>query len=210
MRVFKAEFVKSAIKPEHYPKLNLPEIAFAGRSNVGKSSLINSLLGRKGLVKVSKSPGKTQALNFFTVNDSLSFVDMPGYGFASVPEKLRQSWGHMVENYLKSRAELQAVIALLDCRRIPNDDDLNLLGWLSEFGIPAIPVFTKIDKIPKTHRLRELKEPKKVLAEVFGGTAPHTVMYSALSGEGKKELWHAISKAAGGGKRSLPPDDVEG
>ncbi|MBI5815349.1 MAG: YihA family ribosome biogenesis GTP-binding protein [Nitrospinae bacterium] len=191
MKVIRADFIKSAVKPGQYPSLTLPEVAFAGRSNVGKSSLINSLTGRKGLVKVSKTPGKTQLLNFFKINDALTLVDMPGYGFANVPEKTKESWGEMVETYLKNRDQLKCVVSLLDCRRVPNEDDIQLLTWLRHYEVPTVIVFTKIDKIPKTHRIRFVREAMAPLTEVTGGAAK-PVMYSSLSGEGKRELWIAI------------------
>ena len=185
------EFIKSAVKPAQYPKSDLPEIAFAGRSNVGKSSLINSLTGRKGLVKVSKTPGKTQLLNFFNIHSQTVFVDMPGYGFAEVPESVKRTWGEMVETYLRERKQLKGVIVLLDCRRTPNEDDISLLEWLVHNKITTVIVFTKIDKIPKTRRGSFVKTAMKEIAP-FLDAAAKPVLYSALSGEGKKELWHVI------------------
>lgn len=196
MRVRKAEFIKSAVKPEGYPRHDMPEIAFAGRSNVGKSSLINTLTGRKGLVKVSKTPGKTQLLNYFTINDELVFVDMPGYGFAQVPSAMKKNWGVMVETYLKTSRALKGVAVLLDARRTPNEDDVNLLDWLRHYNIPAILVFTKIDKIPTTRRHGFIK---KALQSVEGhaGENAGIVQFSSLTGDGKRALWSAIGRLAG-------------
>lgn len=192
MKVISAEFITSAARKEQYPDLQAPEVSFAGRSNVGKSSLINSLIGRKGLVKVSKTPGKTQLLNFFSINGKLTFVDMPGYGFSNVPMKVKRSWGRMVETYLKRRDQLKAVILLLDCRRTPNEDDRSLLRWLQKENVPLILVFTKIDKIPKTRRPKYIKETMSAIADLTG-EGMKKIVYSSQTGEGKKELWSAIA-----------------
>ncbi|HEB73579.1 MAG TPA: YihA family ribosome biogenesis GTP-binding protein [Nitrospirae bacterium] len=191
MKVTSAKFLLSVANPKQCPKLALPEIAFSGRSNVGKSSLINSLTGRKGLVKVSKTPGKTRLLNYFSINEKITFVDMPGYGFANVPLKVKASWGRLVETYLKESALLKAVVVLLDCRRTPNDDDRRLLKWLNSEEIPLILAFTKIDKIPKTKRHKLIKEALGAVAGLTGDN-PKIIVYSSKTGEGKKELWAAI------------------
>ncbi|VAX18617.1 GTP-binding protein EngB [hydrothermal vent metagenome] len=194
MKASSAKFLTSAQTIAQCPQSDLPQVAFAGRSNVGKSSLINSLTGRKGLVKVSKTPGKTRLLNFFDISGELLLVDMPGYGFANVPKTEKQKWGKMVEIYLQESENLKAVICLLDCRRAPNDDDRNLLGWLHHYDIPAIIVFTKIDKIPKTKRIKQFK---LAMAEIEDLLAPENkpLVYSSLSGEGKRELWGAIKSS---------------
>ncbi len=191
MRVHKAEFIKSAQEADQYPKYTVPEVVFAGRSNVGKSSLINKLTGRNGLVKVSKTPGKTRLLNFFNINDVYTFVDIPGYGFANVPGNVQKSWGAMVESYLGDTGRKKITLALLDCRRKPNDDDLSLFEWLYHHKIVTIPVFTKIDKIPKTRRATEIKKVWNSIGEVME-TEGKPLIFSSLSGEGKKELWAAI------------------
>ncbi|MGK7344457.1 MAG: ribosome biogenesis GTP-binding protein YihA/YsxC [Candidatus Nitrospinota bacterium M3_3B_026] len=195
MKVNSARFLTSAARDDQYPPEGLPEIAFAGRSNVGKSSLINSLTGRKGLVKVSQTPGKTRLLNFFVINETLVFVDMPGYGFAKVPVNVRKSWGNMVEAYLAGRESLKAVVVILDARRTPNEDDLALLEWLAHYGVPAIVVFTKIDKIPKTRRARRIREAMAALGAA--GESLRPIVYSSLTGEGKRQLWAALRDAAG-------------
>ena len=195
MKVKSAKFIKSAGRPDQYPDPGLPEIAFAGRSNVGKSSLINSLTGRKGLVKVSGTPGKTRTLNFFLINERLVFTDMPGYGFARVPLSEKKKWGKMVEAYLGKRKQLRAVVSILDCRRTPNDDDRMLLDWLRHNKIPVIIVFTKIDKVPKTRRPGKIKKALEAISEFIDeGAGP--VLYSSLTGEGKRELWAVIRAAA--------------
>ncbi len=187
-----AAFIKSAIKEEDFPKHTEPEIAFAGRSNVGKSSLINSLLGRKGLVKVSKTPGKTRLLNFFSTGSKTVFVDMPGYGFANVPSNIRREWGEMIEAYLKNRENLKAVLVLLDVRRKPNEDDFLLLDWLDHFEIETLLVFTKIDKTGKSRRNNEIKKFKNLLGSSL--TEKNHQVYSSHTGEGKKELWARINR----------------
>ncbi len=194
MKASSAKFLTSAQTITQCPKSDLPQVAFAGRSNVGKSSLINSLTGRKGLVKVSKTPGKTRLLNFFDISGELLLVDMPGYGFANIPKTEKQKWGKMVEVYLQESENLKAVVCLLDYRRVPNYDDRNLLGWLHHYNIPAIVVFTKIDKIPKTKRAKQLK---LAMAQIEDLLPPDNkpLVYSSLSGEGKRELWGAIKRS---------------
>jgi GTP-binding protein len=149
MNVKSAAFVTSAVKPSQYPSPSLPEIAFAGRSNVGKSSLINTLLGRKKLVKTSSTPGRTQTINFFLINESIFFTDLPGYGYAKVPVAVKKKWGPMVEAYLQIRDGLRAVVVILDIRRLPNQADHDLLMWLAHYNIPRIVVLTKADKLKK-------------------------------------------------------------
>jgi GTP-binding protein len=130
-----ADYLKSAYYPKDYPETDLPEIAFVGRSNVGKSSMINTLLGRKKLVKVSQKPGKTRSINWFTVEDKLLFVDLPGYGYAKVSKKDRQLWGQIIETYLKERTNLKACVLIYDIRRKPSEEDLNMLEWLKYYNI---------------------------------------------------------------------------
>ena len=186
-----AAFVKSAVKPSQYPSYTLPEIAFAGRSNVGKSSLINTLLGRKKLVKTSSTPGRTQTINFFLINDTFSFADLPGYGYAKVPMAVKKKWGPMVESYLKMRQSLQAVVVILDIRRLPNQADHDLFAWLTHYGMPQIVVLTKADK---------LKRGKQAIQRVYIAKAlfmePEKLfLFSAATGEGKQHLWKAVEAA---------------
>ena len=163
LKFVKASFVKSGTKPDHYPPAELPEIAVMGRSNVGKSSLMNSLFNRKNLVKVSNTPGRTQLINFFLVDDALSVVDLPGYGYAKVPPKIRKQWRPMIETYLTSREALIGCLLLFDIRRIPNDDDLDLWVWLRHFGFTVIPVITKSDKLSAQKGRNQLKRIANVL-----------------------------------------------
>ncbi|TYO98464.1 GTP-binding protein [Geothermobacter ehrlichii] len=193
MHVCSAEFLQSANRPDSYPPADWPEIAFAGRSNVGKSSLINSLLGRRKLVRTSRTPGRTQLLNFFLVNRAFCLVDLPGYGFARVPAAVRRQWGPMVRIYLETRPTLRGVVWLLDCRRVPNEEDLQLLDWLEELQVPTIPVITKIDKVKRSQRVRQLKP---ILAAT-GLPADAFSVFSALSGEGRQEVWERIEEALG-------------
>src|SRR5512142_71420 len=132
------EFIKSATKPANYPVASLPEIAFAGRSNVGKSSLINVLVNRKNLVRTSSTPGRTQLINFFTVNGEFTLVDLPGYGFAKVPLSVKKGWGPMVETYLSTRENLRGVVLILDIRRVPGAEERQMLDWLRAYGIPPL------------------------------------------------------------------------
>jgi GTP-binding protein len=188
MNVQSAEFVTSAVKPVQYPPAGLPEIAFAGRSNVGKSSLINSLLGRRNLVKTSSKPGRTQTINFFLINDSFYFVDLPGYGYAKVPMEVRKNWGPMVEQYLKTRQELCAAVVILDIRRKPNQADHDLLAWLTHHSIPQIVVLTKADKLKRNKQAQQLAMIAGDLSKDLSSLIP----FSAATALGKRELWAAI------------------
>ena len=191
MKVLSAEFVKSATKPSEYPPGNLPEIAIAGKSNVGKSSLINTVVNRKNLAKTSSSPGRTQVINFFRVNNNLSLVDLPGYGFAKVPLEVRQAWKPMVETYLQTRETIRLVILILDSRRGLSSDDSTLLDWLDYHGIPTLVVLTKADKVSQFERARQ----KKVLAGIRLLAGRPLLFFSAHTGEGKDDLWGLIQKA---------------
>lgn len=191
MHIKSAEFLTSALRAEHYPAESLPEIAFAGRSNVGKSSMINCLLNRRGLVRTSSTPGRTQMLNFFTVNASFHCVDLPGYGFARVPLAVKKSWGPMIRTYLEQRQTLRGVVLILDIRRIPSDEDLQFLDWLEEYGIPTIPVVTKADKVPRSQRTRKLKP----IADACGLPLDAFTLFSSTSREGRDEVWERIAHA---------------
>ena len=192
MKILTAEFVLSATKPAHYPQALLPEIAFAGRSNVGKSSLINTLVKRKGLARTSNTPGRTQEINFFTVNNRFAFIDLPGYGYAKVPEKIRQNWGPMIEAYLSGRETLRLVVLILDIRRDPSPEDRQLIDWLLHYRLPVLIVLTKIDKVSRN----ELAQRKRRIGEDLGlPSTIDTVSFSAKTGEGKDLLWREIRRS---------------
>ena len=188
MIIRSAVFLKSAVKPSQYPSKRLSEVAFAGRSNVGKSSLINSLLGRKKLVKTSAAPGRTQTINFFLINDRFYFTDLPGYGYAKVPTAVKKKWGPMIETYLRTSETLQAVVAILDIRRLPSDGDRDLLQWLHHYGISTIVVLTKTDKLKKGKQAQQ----KKTIANALAIDPSELILFSSLHGTGKQALWKAL------------------
>lgn len=190
MIIKSSEFVKSAVKPDHYPSVDLPEIAFAGRSNVGKSSLINTLLNRKRLVKTSRTPGRTQLINFFLINKAFSFVDLPGYGYAKVPASVRKSWGPMTETYLSTRQTLSGVVLIMDIRRTPGMQEANFIDWLHHYNNPSILVLTKVDKLSKTNRMKQ----RRANAEALGVDVDGLVLFSAKSRLGKDAVWNAIEQ----------------
>lgn len=190
MNVNQADFIKSAAKPKDYPPPGLPEVAFVGRSNVGKSSLINVLAGRKGLVRTSSTPGRTQLINFFDINSILTLVDLPGYGYAKAPPEVRKQWGPMIEAYLASRESLKAVVLILDIRREPSDGDLQMLRWLELYNIPPILVVTKCDKLSKN----ELAKQKVLIANAIKRDRDMLLPFSALSKEGRDGIWTEIGK----------------
>lgn len=177
----------------------LPQVAIAGRSNVGKSSLINAMLGRKGLARVSKRPGKTQEINFYRVEDRYFLVDLPGYGFARAPSEVRQRWGPLIESYLGTSEELLGVVVLVDCRHGPSDDDAQMVDYLARLEIPALFVLTKIDKLNRSEREKALRET----LEALGVPEDQLLATSALTGEGTETLLEsleALVEAAGGGR----------
>lgn len=188
MIIRSTRFIKSAASPPTWPPADVPEVAFVGRSNVGKSSLINTLVRRRNLVRTSRTPGRTQLINFFAINEDFNLVDLPGYGFAQVPLKLRQSWGPMVRAYLAQRPTLRVVVLLFDLRRVPSGEDLQLLDWLEEADIPTIPVITKADKVGRAQRVRQMKP---ILAET-GLPADAFTLFSAVTREGMEEIWARI------------------
>ena len=190
MIIKSAEFVTSAVKPSQYPLSVLPEIAFAGRSNVGKSSLINILVNRKRLVKTSSTPGRTQLINFFNINEAFYFVDLPGYGYAKVPASVKKKWGPMIETYLTTRETLKGVVLIMDIRRMPGPEELNFIDWLNHYYISTILVLTKSDKLSKTRQKKQQLE----IANALSVNKDNLILFSAKSRQGKDEVWDAVEK----------------
>ena len=188
MIIKSAEFVTSAVKTSQYPPEGLPEIAFAGRSNVGKSSLINTLVNRKRLVKTSSTPGRTQLINFFDINNNLTFVDLPGYGYAKVPVSVRKKWGPMIETYLSTRKTLRGVVIIMDIRRLPREEEQNLIGWLAHFSIAGILVLTKTDKLSKTKIVKQ----QDAIVRALAVEKEDVILFSAKTRRGRDAVWDAI------------------
>ena len=190
MIIKSTEFIKSAAKPAHYPPADFPEIAFAGRSNVGKSSLINVLVNRKNLVRTSSTPGRTQLINFFAVNGQFSLVDLPGYGYARVPLAVKKEWGPMMETYLSTRPNLRGVVLIFDIRRTPVVQDRQMIDWLRSYDIPPLLVVTKCDKVSRNERVRQAT----VIADSLGVERGELTFFSTITREGKDEIWTRIER----------------
>jgi len=189
MRITSAEFLLSAFEPGDWPKDPKPEIAFLGRSNVGKSSLINSLLGVQGLARTSSTPGRTQSLNFFLINNRFRFVDLPGYGFARVPAAIRKQWQKLATDYLAKRHQLVLSIHIVDSRHKPAELDLQLHEWLEHYQKPHIIVATKSDKLSRNELRRNIDSGRNMLK------SDRVLSYSATTGHGREELWRVIDAA---------------
>ncbi|MFV9511095.1 ribosome biogenesis GTP-binding protein YihA/YsxC [Tepidibacillus sp. LV47] len=191
MKIINAEMVISAVKPEQYPNDGLPEIALAGRSNVGKSSLINKMLQRRSLARTSSKPGKTQTINFYRINKNFYFVDLPGYGYARVSKTVREQWGEMIEKYLTSRENLKTVLLITDLRHPPTKDDKMMYDWLKHYHIPVIVIGTKADKIPKG----KWEKHKKIAKETLQFDPNDTfIIFSSDTGQGRDQLWDELKK----------------
>jgi GTP-binding protein len=188
MHTVSVEFLISAFSPAQFPRGDRPEVAFVGRSNVGKSSLINSLLGKKEVAKVSATPGRTRAVNFFDVTAHWRFVDLPGYGYAEVPEAMRKSWKELIEVYLVGREALQGVVLIVDIRRDPKDADLQILNFLADQGRPVLVVATKVDKLSK----KQTDDQLTAIAQGLGITKESIVPYSSLKGTGRQAVWEEL------------------
>ena len=189
MKVLSAEFVKSAFARVHWVDDGLPEISFLGRSNVGKSSLINSLLSRKGLARTSNTPGRTQCINYFLIDKRFYFVDLPGYGYARVPQTMRKDWGKMAEQYLSESEELRLCVQLVDARHTPSTLDKQLNEWLVYNDKPYIIVATKADKLSSNQLQKSLAQINKELA------GAKVIAYSSQTGKGRDALWNEILSA---------------
>jgi GTP-binding protein len=189
MRITSAEFLKSALWETDWPRDHTPEVAFLGRSNVGKSSLINSLLGVRGLARASNTPGRTQLLNFFLINDQFRFVDLPGYGYAKAPKAIKAEWSQAAEEFLAKREQLVLSIHIVDSRHEPSKQDLQLHEWLVHHHKPHLIVATKSDKLSNN----ELRQNIKRVASVF--RTEQVLIYSATKKRGRDELWGAIEKS---------------
>ncbi len=185
MKVRRAEFIGAATEPDRFPPGGPPEVAFAGRSNVGKSSAINRILARRGLARTSGTPGRTQQLNFFAVDDRLVFVDLPGYGYAKVPRAIRAGWGPLVESYLERRAVLAGLVLLIDVRRGFEEEEERLLAFAAARDLPLLVIATKVDKLRRSERGQAER--------AFASTPVPVVPFSAVSGEGVDDVWRAIA-----------------
>jgi GTP-binding protein len=198
MKIFAAEFIKSCVSPEQFPSGDLPEIAFVGRSNVGKSSLINSLLNRRDLAKISRTPGKTRAVNLFLISTSdpdlsqFYLVDLPGYGFAKVSKSIRAQWGPLVESYLSDRASLLGVVLLVESR-VVTDQDCQTIAWLRSIGRNPLVVATKADKLKASERVRTLRQTHLDLGLMEGEML---IPYSSVTGDGRDRVWGALRDLA--------------
>ena len=195
MKVRTAEYVCSALRPDQYPSDGRPECAFVGRSNVGKSTLLNVLLNRKGLAKTSKKPGKTRTVNFFDVNGSCYFVDLPGYGFAKVSRATRDKWGEVIGAYLTARPTLRLVVHLVDARHQASDADQQLLDILDEAEVPTVVVATKVDKLRASERKRV---PEALRRQLDLGADALVIPFSSITKDGLRELWHVLDECLQG------------
>jgi GTP-binding protein len=189
VKISSARFVKSATRSDDFPRDQRPEIAFCGRSNIGKSSLLNTLAEIHGLARTSSSPGRTQTVNFFLINERIYFVDLPGYGYAKVPKAVKQGWGPMVERYLQDREQLKLVVMLVDSRLPPRDSDVMMKQWLDHHGIPNKVVLTKTDKLSSNQLVHALRRGAETL------NTKEIIAFSAVTGAGKDKILAGIGAA---------------
>lgn len=191
MQIKNSEFAISAVSPKQYPADNLPEMALVGRSNVGKSSLINKIINRKNLARTSSQPGKTQTLNFYKINNEFYLVDLPGYGFARVSQKTKEQWGEFIEEYLSQREDLRGVIHIVDVRHPPTNDDYLMYDWLQHFNLPTLVVATKADKISRGKWQQHLKQVKEKL---YLPPSQTLILFSSETGQGVEEVKEWMEK----------------
>ncbi len=196
MKITSAEFVLGVASLRQLPKEDSHEVAFLGRSNVGKSSLINKLCARKSLARSSSEPGKTRELNYYFINKEFYFVDLPGYGYAKVPEQIRSSWGKLIEQYLKSRDQLTLVVQLIDARHEPTELDMMMVGWLDFYNIPFVVALTKSDKLPLSKMPRYIEAARTSFARF--AQLKGVVAFSSFTGAGKSELMGLITEHLSG------------
>lgn len=189
MKIIKAEHEITAVKPEQYPEATLPEIAFVGRSNVGKSSMINSLCNRKKIARVGQTPGKTRVINFYNVNDTLRLVDLPGYGYAKASKSLQQTWNKFTDNYLSKREAIVLIVHLIDIRHDPSKTDINMVNWLRDSGKPYVICAVKSDKLAKQ---RAFESATNIVRTLHLEQDIPFVLYSSPKKQGIEELWEAI------------------
>jgi len=189
VKISSARFVKSATQPDDFPRDQRPEIAFCGRSNIGKSSLLNTLTDTQGLARTSSSPGRTQTINFFLIDDRTYFVDLPGYGYAKVPKVVKEKWGGMIEGYLRDRQQLKLALMLIDSRMPPMDSDMMMKKWLDHHEIPNAVVLTKIDKISRNQLNQALRTGARML------NTKEIIPFSAVTHSGKNEILARIRTA---------------
>lgn len=207
MKIKQTEFVISAVRPDQYPVDGLPEIALAGRSNVGKSSLINRMMIRKNLARTSSQPGKTQQLNYYRVNERIYLVDFPGYGYARVSKKQREQFGVMIETYLRDREQLVLQLLVIDIRHEPSKDDVLMYEWLKHYEIPTCIVATKADKIPRSKWDKHLKVIKQTLG---ADKSVPVVLFSSETGLGREQLWDTILEAIDAAGMNINEQDEAG
>lgn len=191
MNIHKADLTISAVKPNQYPKTDFPDLAFAGRSNVGKSSFINKILNRKSLARVSQKPGKTATINFYNIDDTIHFVDLPGYGFARVSKEEKRRWGSMIDTYLQTRKQLSQVILLVDSRHKPTDDDVMMLSFIRQVCPRAVIAATKFDKLKPSQRDASLR----LIIDTLGLSGDDIIIpFSAVNGTGVEEFWAYVNE----------------
>lgn len=190
MKIKSSDYLLSAVNPDQYPELNLPEVGLVGRSNVGKSSFINRMINRKNLARTSGKPGKTQTLNFYLINEEMIFTDVPGYGFAKVAKSHRAAWLKMIERYLLKRENLKGVVQLIDIRHLPSAEDKEMFSWLMANKIPVMVVITKADKIPKGRMQKHVSD----ICKALNIPTNFPIVFSAETGQGREEAWEAIEE----------------